>query len=251
MALTLYHLNPDTEKIGVCRAQKGMCPFSSANPHFTSKEATQAYYENVLESEYGIFGEPGGELSLEEDAVRRRLNLLPDEALKQLVWERFRFGGYTPREADQMVAKKSTFYVSYTGNQEMSLDAEDDSTQHTFMRGACAIFATEIHRATGWPMVVYSDPTSPKLWQGHVAVKVPGGGYLDASGLVDDPIRSFGADAKKWKATEVSSFEELRDQTANRIDGTKEEPKDLALLERFAVAKVAFDVLRDEGLLKE
>lgn len=248
MALALYHLNPSTERIGRCRAENGKCPFGSENPHFTTKEETQAYYENELEVEYGLFGH-GGELSLSKTAVARRLNLLPVEALDQLIWERWRRSGYTPREADEMLAKEKAFYVNYTANQEMTLNAESRETQQTFMRGACAVFAAQIHRATGWPVVVYSAKVIPGVWQGHVVVRLPDGEYLDVSGRNNDPLNAFGSDAKNWKTFEATSLEELRAVTANTYVGAEFEDHRLPLLERFAVAKIAYDVLDGEGLL--
>lgn len=248
MALALYHLNPDTERIGRCRAENGRCPFGSDNPHFTTREETQAYYENELEAEYGLFGS-SKELSLDRTAVARRLNLLPAEAMDQLIRERWRRGGYTPREAEQMLAKGEAFYVHYTTNQEITLDPESRETRRTFMRGACGRFAEQIHRATGWPLAVFSSNEFPGLWQGHVAAKLPDGRFLDVTGASDNPLREFGPDAEGWTVTEASNLEELHEQTANRNDGKLVEKSQLPLLERFAVARIAYDVLDGEGLL--
>lgn len=249
MPLALYHLNPDTERIGRCRAENGRCPFGSESPHFTTKEETQAYYENELEAEYGLFGDSNGALSLDAASVRKRLNLLPDEPLNQLIWERWRRGGYTPREADQMMAKDEAFYVNYTANQEITLNPESPETHRTFMKGACGIFAAQIHRATGWPLVVYSSNEFSGLWQGHVAVKLPDGRFLDVTGAGNDPIREFGPAAKDWTVTEARDLRELHEQTANSGAKSFEEKESLPLLERFAVAKLAYDVLAGEDLL--
>lgn len=248
MALVLYHLNPATERIGRCRAENGRCPFGSESPHFTTKEETQAYYENELEAEYGLFG-AGGNLSLDRASVARRLNLLPAEALDQLILERWRRGGYTPREADQMMAKDEAFYVHYTANQEITLDPGSRETQRTFMKGACGIFAAQVHRATGWPLAVYSSNEFSGLWQGHVAVKLPDGRFLDVTGAGSDPIREFGPVAKGWTMTEAKDLKELHEQTANSNAKGFEEKESLPLLERFAVAKLAYDVLDSEDLL--
>lgn len=248
MALVLYHLNPDTERIGRCRAEKGRCPFGSESPHFTTREETQAYYENELEAEYGLFGEEG-ELSLDRAAVARRLNLLPAEALDQLVLERWRRGGYTPREADRMMAKDEPFYVYYTTNQEITLSSESPETQRTFMKGACGVFAAQVHRATGWPLAVYSSDEVPGFWQGHVTVKLPDGRFLDVMGTTEDPTREFGPAAKSWTIAEAKDLRELHEQTANSGAKSFEEREQLPLLERFAVAKIAYDVLDGEGLL--
>lgn len=251
--LTLYHLNRDTERIGVCKAQgPGSCPFSSDDPHFSTKEATQAYYENELEATYGLFGSKDETLSMDAESVTKRLNLLPPEHLKQLIWERFRFGGYTPKEADHQVAKGLPFHVSYgSSSRELTLDADSVQSQNTFMRGACADFAAQVHRATGWPMVVFTMDPKSEFWQGHVAVKTPNGEYLDISGVSKDPTEPFGAEAKSWTVSEAVNPDELHEQTANRFGGKIAEKTKLDLLERFVTAKLAFDVLESEGFIED
>lgn len=248
---TLYHLNPTTERIGICRATpKGHCPFSAVSPHFTTKEEAQAYYENKLEAEYGIFGKTDGELSLNREIVARRLNLLPEEALNELIHQRWRRGGYTPREADQMLKDDEPFYVYYTANQEITMDAQSSATQRTFMRGACALFGEELQRATGYPLVVFSSDELPGLWQGHVALKLPDGNYLDVSGLSDDPLWDFPA-GSSWRVSEARNAEELREQTANRDSRGKSDSRTFPLLERFALAQLVYDTLDGEGLLTD
>lgn len=252
--LTLYHLNRDTERIGICRAKgPGSCPFGSDDPHFPTKEATQAYYENELEATYGLFGSKDETpLPMDAESVKRRLNLLPPEDLKQLVWERFRYGGYTPKEADHHVAKKLPFHVSYGSSmREITLDVDSTHTQNTFMKGFCADFAAQVHRATGWPMAVFTKDPESEFWQGHVAVKTPDGEYLDISGVSANPTESFGAEAKKWTVTEAVNPDELHEQTANRFGGKIAEKTKLDLLERFAAAKLAFDVLQSEGFIED
>lgn len=251
--LVLYHLNRDTERIGVCKAQgPGRCPFSSDDPHFPTKEATQAYYENELEAEYGLFGSKDEKPSMDAESVRKRLNLLSPEHLKQLVWERWRFGGYTAKEADHQVAKGLPFDASYGSSQiDLTLDADSVQAQNAFMRGACADFAAQIHKATGWPMVVFTMDPKSELWQGHVTVRTPNGEYLDISGVSSNPTQPFGAEAKNWAVTEASNLDELHEQTANRFGGKISEKRKLDLLERFVVAKLAYDVLESEGFIED
>lgn len=247
MALALFHLNPKTERIGKCSADRGRCPFGTERPHFVTREEVQSYYEGELEAEYGLFGD--GELDLSERSVARRLNILPDDALEELIRERFRRGGYTPREADSALKGNEPFYAYYTGNQEITLDPYSARTQQTFLRGACAVFARTVHRATGWPMVVYSDRSVPGYWQGHVTVRTPDGKELDIRGALDDPLAGFAGTAK-WTVTEAKNADELREQTADREEDALAERRDLELLERFAVAKLAFEILQDEGYLQ-
>lgn len=250
MAVTLYHLNPKTERIGRCAVQKGVCPFGSDNPHFATKGDTQAYYENNLESEYGLFGDGSKSMSMKKDAVAKRLNLLPDSAMEELIKERFKRGGYTPKEVTNALNSKEPFYVYYTSNQEMTLDPDDSVTSHTFMKGACSYMAAELHKATGWPIVIYSDSKAAAdgYWQGHVVVKTPEGKYLDVSGVSDNPNRVFGALANNFESREVHSVEELNEHI---LKGSAYPPQKLEFLERFALSKVAYEVLSVEGLLED
>lgn len=256
MPVTLYHLNPDTERIGVCRANQGQgnqrrCPFGSENPHFGSKADAQSYYENALESEYGLFGEGSdGQLSLSREAVARRLNLLPEEALKGLVEERWRRGGWTARETAEQMAKAEPFYVYYNGNQEITLELDDESTQRTFTKGACSVMAYELNRATGWPVAIFMDPSLEGSWEGHVAVKAPDGRYLDATGLTEDPRAPYGGYAEGWQEEEVDT-EGLIERFGERTTDGQTEFSKLPLLERFAVAKLTYDLLDREGLLTD
>lgn len=188
----------------------------------------QAYYENDLEATHGLFGSKDESLSMKAEAVKRRLNLLAPEDLKQLVWERFRYGGYTPRKADHQVAKNMPFHVSYGSSmRELTLDVDSPHTQNVFTK----------------------DPES-EFWQGHVAVKTPEGDYLDISGVSNNPTEAFGSEAKKWTETEALNPDELHGQTANRFGGKIAEKTKLDLLERFVAAKLAFDLLESEGFIE-
>jgi len=254
---TLYHLNPATERIGACRAEKGKvghrgCPFGSERPHFGTKEEAQSYYENELESEYGLFGEgSSGQLSLKRDAVRKRLNLLSGETLNSLIVDRWRHGGWTPRETEQQMANGEPFYVNYSGNQEITLDLDDPSTQSTFTRGACSVLAAEVHRVTGWPMTVFTAKGSEGYWTGHVAVKLPDGRYLDATGITDEPLRGFGALMDGASVRDVASEAELMESVGAREESDKTLNSSLSLLERFALAKLTYDLLDSEELLED
>lgn len=257
MPTALYHLNPQTERIGVCRADPKAfghrgCPFGSSSPHFPTKEEARSYYENELEAEYGLFdsGQSSNPLPLDRDSVARRLNLLPEETLQGLVRDRFRHGGYTIRETEAAMAKDEPFYVSYNTNQEITLELDDDSTQRTFTKGACSVFALELHRATGWPLVIYTEE-SDGGWGGHVGVRTPSGGLLDATGVGTSITSTFGPRARDWSVSEVSSPDELFERISKNPSNEKATWNGLPLLERFAAAKLAYDVLDREGLLED
>lgn len=256
MPVTLYHLNPETERIGICRADSSngnqrRCPFGSENPHFGSREDAQSYYENSLEAEYGLFGDGAvGELSLQRDAVAQRLNLLPEAALLSLIEERWRRGGWTARETEGQMARGEPFYVHYSGNQEITLDLNSSATQRTFTKGACSVLAYELNRATGWPVAVFTDGSSEGYWQGHVAVRTPDGSYLDATGVSSDPTGPYETPVGGWREEEVDT-QGLIDRFGEQTPDGQTEFSRLPLLERFAVAKLAFDLLDDEGLLAD
>lgn len=40
-----YHINPNTDEPGICRAHSGRCPFGSADEHFDSPEAARVAFE--------------------------------------------------------------------------------------------------------------------------------------------------------------------------------------------------------------
>jgi len=253
----LYHLNPETERIGVCRAEKGNnrhrgCPFGSERPHFGTKEEAQSYYENELEAEYGLFGEGAAEkLSLKRDVVRKRLNLLSDETLNSLVVDRWRHGGWTPRETEQQMTNDEPFYVNYSGNQEITLELDDHSTQQTFTKGACSFLAAEVHRVTGWPMTVFTAKGSEGYWTGHVAVKLPSGSYLDATGITDNPLQPYGGTMVGASSKDITSEAELMESVGSRDGDHKTLNGGLPLLERFALARLTFDLMDRENLLED
>lgn len=188
---------------------------------------------------------------MKREAVARRLNLLPAETLQGLIQERWRQGGWTPRETEQQMAKGEPFYVNYSGNQEITLDIDHHNTQHTFTKGACSVLAAEVHRVTGWPMTVFTAKDSEKSWTGHVAVKLPDGRYLDATGVSEDPIRSYGAIMIGASSKDITTEAELIEVVGTREEGKKTLNGGLALLERFALAKLTYDLLDSEDLLED
>ena len=257
MPVTLYHLNPETERIGVCKAERSRgseqrCPFGSYNPHFGSQEEAQSYYENELEAEYGLFGEvsSSAELSLQRDAVARRLNLLSRDTLRSMVEERWLREGWTEEETEERMASGAPFYVNYGRDQEITLELRDESTQRTFTKGACSVLAHELSRTTGWPVAVFTDPNFKGAWQGHVAVRTPDGRYLDATGVTDTPTKPFGAKGESWVEEEMDTAGLVARLGRPRADGSNEF-SGLPLLERFTAAKLTYDLLDSEGLLKD
>jgi len=56
--MTKYHINPETERVNICRAEK-KCQFADDQgnepPHFNTKQEARAYNENNLKKELGTF----------------------------------------------------------------------------------------------------------------------------------------------------------------------------------------------------
>lgn len=60
-----YHVKPDGT-IGICKAEKGGCPYQSA-PHFDSEQEAQSYIEERSEKKYGLLGSVGEKGVLEHE----------------------------------------------------------------------------------------------------------------------------------------------------------------------------------------
>lgn len=46
----MYHVNPASGNPGVCRADRGFCPFGKADAHFDSAEEARAFFETTQET---------------------------------------------------------------------------------------------------------------------------------------------------------------------------------------------------------
>lgn len=194
--MKLYHFNPETKRVNICKAQfpTGNCRFGTDQPHFENREEAQQFVEKVLEDENGLFNifskkngkgddennEKDQQTIFTKDELKQRLQLLSEDGLNSLILEQLK-NGHSKAEAEEKLKNKEPFYVYYNRNQEITLDPEDYETQNTFMKGACSVLAHELHRATGWNIVVFSDKRE-KYWSGHVVVETPSGNHLDIEG---------------------------------------------------------------------
>lgn len=52
-----------------------------------------------------------------------------------------------------------------------------------YMNGLCVAFAVAAHRRTGWPIAALRNSKSELL---HAGAHVPGGGYLDVRGILNE-----------------------------------------------------------------
>ena len=80
-----YHVKPDGT-VGVCKAERGRCPYQSA-PHFNSEQEAQGYINEQSEKEHGILPEVKSEKKTEkaEKTEDPRISRLKEEAKGMLV----------------------------------------------------------------------------------------------------------------------------------------------------------------------
>ena len=91
-----YHIKPDGT-VGVCKAEKGGCPYQTA-PHFNSKQEAQSYSEKQSEKKHGLLPEVKTEANKQPQA---------DQKLHELGYE---------KECD------NKFFVAYKLTSEDPLD---------------------------------------------------------------------------------------------------------------------------------
>lgn len=253
-----YHINPETSRPNICRASIRECRFGSSSQHFETKQAATAFSEKSLAEEHGTVAtlKKVSEVSQiaskkEMSSIEKELGVLPPEKLHSLVKQRLRLA-MTPRELERFVDKEggyesASFYARYTGNQEMSLDYNHYVVQKTFTKGACAMLASELNRVTGLPLVVFTrDKENSTSWNGHAVIKLPNGEYFDIHGPSD----------RRWLLSEYAGSdswteEDLTTEEFNKLVGVKKNKtatEGLDPLEKAALAKVCFDLIRDYSL---
>lgn len=253
-----YHVNPGTGRPNICRATIQDCRFGSKSEHFESKQDAMAFVERTLTEELGAVKtlKKNSRASVAksdktEQTLEEKLGVLPTEKLHALVKQRLRLA-MTPKELERFLDKEggyesASFYAYYTGNQEMSLDYNNYVVQKTFTKGACAILASELNRVTGLPLVVFThDKENSTSWSGHAVIKLPNGEYFDINGPSD----------RRWLLSEYAgsgswSEEELSTEEFNNLVGVK--PNKTAIdglgpLEKAALAKICFDLIKDYSL---
>ncbi len=246
VALKLFHISPTSGRVSICKRAYGFCTFGATLPHFTAREASVAHGKLSLEEALavGLSGEPK-ELPLTEDLVRKRLGLLSHEELRQLVWEHHRLSN-APGEATVLVEADAPVHVFLGGNREVTMELDTRENYHAYMHGGCSLLAAEIHRATGWPIEVYSYPPEGGYWSGHVTIQTPRGGHLDIQGeYTQDPRKEFGPAgmAMVKSLVDIQELTRLVDSRASTVGNN------LALLDRQLTAQLAFQLLKTEGYL--
>lgn len=142
-----------------------------------------------------------------------------------------------------MYSDSTPFYIYYNGNQEITLNYEDDEARKTFLKGACAFISNEVSRVTGKPIVLFSSKHSTdSYWEGHAVVKLSEGLYFDIEG--NKRISEF-----RYTYPDFASFEEkeVSQEEFEKIMKVKDGSikNDLGDVERAALAKICFDLISD------
>lgn len=262
--MKLYHLNPETGRVGVCSATKGKCKFGSDNPHFVDKETAQKFNEKEMEKQNGLFKklnknsensstddkDSTGSLKnpFTSDYISQRLQLLPKEGLDHLIKERYK-NTMTKKEVEQAIENDEPFYVDFgISDQQMNLDPEDYETQKTFMQGSCSVLAYELSKATDWQIVSFTDKKAEKngYWQGHISLKTPEGEYLDVEGC-HSPGSGEYSNTDYYREDDIS-----REELVKIVKNDKAESltNDFDLLEKYATSQLAYNLLESEGYIK-
>lgn len=111
-----------------------------------------------------------------------------------------------------------------------------------FRYGNCAMLAIEIHRATGWPLVmVTADKTQPSMNDSpmvHVMVRTPEGRLLDICGLDDDEdvIDEWSAKFRNVRLVTMPSEKALTDVVGDGFDMYSDYER--VLIREFAVGLI-------------
>ena len=244
--ITLTHFNEKSGRTGRCRAIQKPCPLGGLGIHLDSAEKMRGHLEQIERDRHGLFGE-GAYLSLERDAVRNRLGILSDETfirLRRKVYERT----MSTREAAMAESQGMPFYVGYGDmSREVTLDFDSPQSVHCFSHGACGFLAAEIHRATGWPIVVSSIERGGTRTLQHVTVRTPNGEHLEIGGTFKSPSGSFSGRGE-FVVDEYNNLEEFTREAMKAPQGDTLY-EGLTPLERGILAKFAFDLLDSEGYL--
>lgn len=191
-------------------------------------------------------------MTLEE--ARKFLKVPTDEKMERLILRQLR-RQYSRREVEAMVKDGLAhveYYVYFAGNREVTLDKDDPASQRTFTYGACGYLAYNLHRVTGYPLVLFTeteaDGSEVEYWRGHAAVKLPSGEFLDIHGRSSrsSVLEHFGF-PHTWSYSEpdLPTFLERMRVSEESIIG------DLGELEKATLAKFTFDILEEEGLLRD
>lgn len=118
---------------------------------------------------------------------------------------------------------------------------EDWETVQTFSYGSCGYLAYELHKQSGNPFAVFTDPNFDS-WSGHVAIRIDTTHFLDIDGIqtVDSLRQRFPKIAGfKLETMDIEKFSEL-------MKVNMHEPyKNLDDLEIAVLSKLSQDLLND------
>lgn len=94
--------------------------------------------------------------------------------------------GERRRIREQVITPYTTFTLCIDDSSWIaSADTDNPGANTAFTRGKCAYLAYRLHKLTGLPFAVWTDPTTER-WTGHVAIALPNGNFLDFDGVVSN-----------------------------------------------------------------
>ena len=163
----------------------------------------------------------------------------------KLLWKRLR-GGYELSVLKKMdIGVDTPANVSYNRNGEAAFNYENYENQELFSKGACGFFAYAVHEKTGLPLVVFTEDPKSDYWQGHVAVKISEGKFLDITGISDERTYEsrYGLEPGVYSMETVESQDRFKELMGLPSAGTVYDK--LGDLEKAILDRNATDVVRD------
>lgn len=111
-----------------------------------------------------------------------------DRELYQLCYERT-VEGYGSFYENPEDAPARLYFALGPMEAELTLGEVDDEARNIFGWGGCSFFAMALHKHTGLPLALFTSPEARGAdwteWEGHVALALPDGNFLDINGVVN------------------------------------------------------------------
>lgn len=74
--MTKYHINTDTDRVNICRADKNNCPLGADAPHFESKDDAKKFMENTAKQSHDCLFHCTRRHRKRRQKILTRINLL-------------------------------------------------------------------------------------------------------------------------------------------------------------------------------
>lgn len=236
-----YHIHPVRKEPEKCRANI-KCDFQKSDeppvPHYSTKAAAYKAIEQELSAKHGNLS------TMKSRKQSQDFGTVPRKKLESLRKARLR-NQYSLKEVNKMLedfGDSTPFHAYFAGNREVTFNYDDTETERTFMYGGCGYIASELNRVTGKQIVLFTEDPERDFWQGHAAIKLSDGQYLDVTGTKDrSGFKTHFPDIESFEEREVSraEFNEiLKIETGDARDN-------LDPLEKAVLAKICQDIATD------